>query len=638
MKILSDILTHPLTDEEFLDKKRHDLKEKCEGVRAEISELAKSADFKAKTLEAAEMYMQNLYVLPGTGGKPFFVGNPPKWSEKPVEDEEYLYSLNRLYDMPYLCRAYVMTGERRYAEKAVENVMSWIDGCPRPSLDMNDEDLVATFQGLTPWRLLECGIRAFESWSCFYTTLILSDVMTPDVHARYVSSLYEHAEVISKISPLAWPDAAHNHYLHEMLGLLIIACRFPELDRAAEWREQAAREMFRTVKAQIDFDGSQVEACANYHDICLDMIAQGLGVCKEYSIDVPDDIKALVERAYEHSVWTVTPVGYITSVGDSYMLPKYIPSLVEGYYKREGNVGPYAAILPLMDRQSFAGVPDCEFDKAEKTAQSLPGGLRNCRGIGQIIGRTGWTRDDAFFLLNCRSPVFNGHAQQDPMSFSLVMDGSDVVTDPSYLTYNDDEHRRKYKSIKYHSSLTFSEREPYEYVSRWEFTEQKRGSTEKAYSGNGFLAADASHDNYAPAEHRRLCALIDKDTFVVVDDVYNPGAEEINLRFHMGTPDYQLTAVGATNGRVNVLLPEGEKCVLSANKSVFTDIELPTAIIKVKVASLLKRDIYVSVITMRGDVSAPIARREGDVITVTFSRGEKTEGIEWKFADYCKRI
>ena len=637
MKTLSEILTHPLTAEELLNKKRAEFGKKCEDARAEILELSKNAEFKKTILDAAEMYMQNLYILPGTGGKPFFVGNPPKWSEKPVEDEEYLYSLNRLYDLPYLCKAYLMTGERKYADKAVANVMSWIHDCKRPSLDMDDKSLVSTFQGLTPWRLLECGVRAFESWSDFYIYLLHSEAMTPEAHADYVCSLYEHAEVISRISPLAWPDAAHNHYLHEMLGLLIVACRFSELDRAAEWREQAAREMFRTVRSQIDSDGAQIEACANYHDICLDMIAKGLAVCCEYSVEVPEDIGILINRAYEHSVWTVTPVGYITSVGDSYMLPKYIPRLLDGYYKREGNVGPYAAILPLIDRTSCAAIPDSEFEAASKISPMLEGGLRNCRGIGQIIGRTGWTRDDAFFLLNCKSPVFNGHAQQDPMSFSLVMGGEDVVTDPSYLTYNDDEYRRKYKSIKYHSSLTFDEREPYEYISRWEFTEQKRGSTEKAYSSEGFLGADASHDNYAPAEHRRLCALIEKDTFIVCDDVYNPDGAEINIRFHMGTPDYVLTEGGATNGKVNLILPSGEKTITDEYKSLFTDIELPTRLVRVKTASNRERDVYLSIITTRSDVHSPSVTKTDDVVTVTLERNGKTEKIEWSFANYCKR-
>ena len=398
MKDLSEILNKQMTEEQYLEYKRASLSAIFDKKIAEVTCLKDNDEIREAIIASAEQYMQNLFVLPGTGGKPYFVGNPPKWDVLPFADEEYLYSLNRLYEIPSLCKAYHLTGDEKYAKKALSDIDSWIQTCARPSLDGDAAYLFDTFQGITPWRLLECGIRMFESWNDAYKYLLSSPAMTPELHARFVASLYEHAEVISLVSPIAWPDAAHNHYLHEMMGLLIVGCRYPELKRAAEWRDMAVREIFRAIRAQIMPDGAQVEGCANYHDICLDMIAKCMDVMAEYEIDVPLEMRELIERAYEYSVWTFTPAGHITSIGDSYMIPKYIPSLVDGHYKSYGNVGEYEKILPLVDRLACVGTPDSEFERASASYGTHTGGVRHYRSVGQIFGRTGWTKEDGILF------------------------------------------------------------------------------------------------------------------------------------------------------------------------------------------------------------------------------------------------
>ena len=224
------------------------------------------------------------------------------------------------------------------------------------------------------------------------------------------------------------------------------------------------------------------------------------------------------------------------------------------------------------------------------------------------------------------------------MTFSLVMGGEDVVVDPSYLNYNEDENRRKYKSIKYHSCLTFGDREPFEYLTRWTFGEQKAGSTASAYEGDGLLGADAYHENYDPAQHRRLCALLDKDTFLVLDDVYNPARECVRLRFHMSTREYSRLGNTVTNGRVWVYLPCGRQEIIPATKSPFTDIEEPSSIILTEPKAQGERELYLTVFSTRGDISDTAAVRRGEEIEISITRNGKREMLSWKFNDYCKKI
>ncbi len=635
MRTIAEILTEPCSEEEYLDKKRIIFKQKHDAFVSEISALSNDKQFVDATLSLSEQYMNNLFILPGTEGKPFFVGDPPRWNERPVSDEEYVFSLNRLHEIIPLSHAYILTNDKKYAEKAISDILDWIHSCPRPTMPEDKKELVRVFNGVSAWRILECGIRLFESFNAVYQYLLFSEPMTPSAHAEYVSSVYEQAEILSLVSPVAWPKADHNHYIHEMLGLLVTALHFPEFKTSKAWLEQSTRELFRAIRAQITEEGAQCEGCANYHDICLDMIAKALKEMSDNGIPLPSDIKTLTERAYGYSAWTLSPTGRLASVGDSFMLPKTLPALIDGYYKREGTLGPYGAVVPLIDRTLCSAVPNAVFDAESEKADKSTADIRHYRSVGQIIARTGWNPDDSYFHFICKTPVVNGHAHIDPMSFTLVMRGQDVVTDPSYYTYQDGEARRRYKSIKYHSSLTFNDREPFEYVSTWKYTPQKNGNTLSVYKEKDLLAGDAYHENYAPAEHRRLTALLGKDIFVICDDVYNPCLEKITLRFHLDTRDYSLTPFGASDGRVNIFLPSGRCAMENATKSPFTDLSEPTEILSVEPVISGEKAVYVTVFSLYDGIKASAVRIGGEIrISITDGKQYSRE-LVWRPGEYC---
>lgn len=78
----------------------------------------------------ADEYLKGMMVLCGTMGKPYFVGNPPRWADNPVGDVEYIFMLNRMEHWPVLLQAYYLTGDKVYAEKVVSELDNWINTCP----------------------------------------------------------------------------------------------------------------------------------------------------------------------------------------------------------------------------------------------------------------------------------------------------------------------------------------------------------------------------------------------------------------------------------------------------------------------------------------------------------------------------
>src|SRR5690606_33316102 len=104
-------------------------------------------------LAAADLAVRGELRLPGTGGKPAFVGNPPDWHRIANKDKEYLWGLNRMLHWIPLLQAYALSGEARYAEKVVTELDDWLERCPPPPLDAP----VKAYDRVNPWRMLEVG-------------------------------------------------------------------------------------------------------------------------------------------------------------------------------------------------------------------------------------------------------------------------------------------------------------------------------------------------------------------------------------------------------------------------------------------------------------------------------------------------
>jgi len=506
--------------------------------------------------------------------------------------------------------------------------MNWIECCPRPALLTDDAAYVRrNFNGLSPWRALEIGIRLFSTWMVSYQRLIMCPLMTAEVHEKFVISLYEQAEVLAEASPILWPRADHNHYIHEVLGLLVVACNFPEWKKSAEWRGQAIREMVRCAQAQITPEGGQIEGCPGYHDISVGMLISTAEIMQENGIDIPAELAQCIDSAANYSAWTLKPTGLIASVGDSAINCAAIAPHARQYKKIFGSYGAYGKCLPL--------IPGCE----AAPISDEPAGVYHFRTLGQITARTGWSKTDSFFMLICHTPVNNGHSHQDPMNFLLTLQGEDIITDPSFYTYTNGEGRKRFKSPEYHSCLTFGGRPPFEYLNTWSFGPQKPGATAVVYESHGahsLLAGDASHENYAPAEHRRLCALIDDDLFIVADDVKNPAQEAVRLYFHMDARVWEKTAEGAASPRIRAILPEDTAWELAdSEKSPRVDRLEPSQRIIVTDGKPAAERIYLTVFSADPTVRDAAAVRTERGVEISLKKTGEAIRLLWKFGESC---
>ena len=641
--LLNDILKSNYTDAEYLEHQRKLHKERCDKaiawVKKDVNNPARMEDLR----KMGSHSMQNMFILPGTRGVRMHVGTPPAWNECRTDDEEYLWVLNRTHYFNELTALYHLTGEREYAEKVLSDMENWIDTCPLgplPNENTTPEEMQAirkTFSGLNPWRSLEVGIRMFDSWNLAYERLLHTEMMTPALHSKIAYSFYEHALVLREMSPRYWPNADHNHYLHEMLGLLLIACIFPDFKESDAWHEFAIHELGRCAKAQFTEDGGQIEGSPNYHNGCLSMFLSLVDVARKFDLSLPDNILNICSKATDYAIATIGPDGIIAPFGDTGYLT-IGPNLIRRYYGCFGELGPCAKLFAIHGTTDPDVVPEIEQAKAREYALSAPAEDNLQRQLDQYFARTGWTRESSAFAFMCHSPVCNGHSQIDPMTFILYLNGDPIVVDPSYYTYRECEERKLFKSPEYHSCLTFDNKHPYEYVTRWSFTPQREGKIRKSYRLPGVFAADASHHGYDPDYHKRLCALVGDDVFLVADDVANVTGTDVRIYFHMDDPTIKVESGVAKSDRITVLLPDGmsAECV-PANKSLHTDSLVPTSRIILTDTAHKSRQ-YLTVFTKRDDVTDPKIERTDAGVKISYMQGGEEVKFLWSFTNSLKRI
>ena len=640
---LNDILTRQFTDAEYLEHQRALHKERCDKAIAFVKKDAGNEELIGKMKKEAEYSMKNLFCIPGSRGLRIDVGTPPRWSDSITDDEEGLWVLNRTHYFNDLTKLYHLVGEKAYAEKVLFDLENWIDTCPLPKLiDENTtaeeyQQIRRTFSGLTPWRSLEVGIRMFDSWNFAYDHLLHSELMTPELHTKIVRSFYEHGVVLRTMSPIYWPKADHNHYLHEMLGLLGITCLFPELKEADAWREFAVHELGRCAKAQFTEDGGQIEGSPNYHHGCLIMFFSFVELARTFNIAVPEYILDICRKATEYDLATLGADGVITPFGDT-GCNVIGPKLAYRYYTAFGDLGPTAKIFSLHPHLDTDIIPEDVQAAARDLAKNAPGEDNRQRQIDQYFARTGWNRDDSQFGFMCHSPVCNGHSHQDPMTFTLYLNGDLIVVDPSHYTYRECPERRLFKSAEYHSTLTFNNKPAYEYVSRWSFGPQKEGKLRNFYKLDGVFAADASHHGYDPDYHKRLCALVGRDVFLVADDVVNLTETDVRIYFHMDDPTVQIDGGMARSERINVLLPDGVGAeAVPSEKSTNGDIKQPSSRI-ILTDTAHKSRLYLTVFTKRDDVTDHKIRRTDAGVEISYKQAGEEVKLLWSFTNSLKKL
>ena len=566
----------PLADKESFLLSHHFRSEAAGLLRAAQCVQVNHPEYARSILLAADQALAGLHILPGTGAAPYFAGDPIRWTQNSVGDAEYVWVLNRMNHWKTLGQATLLTGDRRYGQKILSEWLHWIECCPPP--DLSESNWWDTLHSVTPWRCLEVGIRSFDSWYVTLNYLSAAEMLTPDILAPIVGSIEAHGRILNEFSPQIWPNANHNHFLMEMLGLLSIACRYSHLPQASAWRETACRSLERCMETQMTAEGGQIEGCPHYHNACVDFFNRALGLARQYGIKFSEGFRAGHQRSIEYTLHSTRPTGRGIPWGDSDPDLRPIPAAF-GAYQATGDLDPLRILNRLVGPETMTRClhdfiweePEIDEIRASISAPPtrLPNPIRWHRALEQATVRSGWDADALSIFLACRTPVDNGHAHIDPGSFDLCALGKVLIVDPGRFTYREGSGRYEFKRAASHTMLLVDEGDPFEYRGSWGFGPQREGRVADVTTGTGWVRIVAQHENYYPTIHRRTMFAVGARCVVLVDEVTGlQPTQTVQLYFHIDSTTLawkENPGIAQTNdphANVAILGPDGLKCSL----------------------------------------------------------------------------
>lgn len=117
----------------------------------------------------------------------------------------------------------------------------------------------------------------------------------------FARSVYEHGDHL--INNLEWnPDAVGNHYLADIVGLLVVASYLPSTAEIDAWLAFAVQELVKETDRQFLSDGANFEASTSYHGLCAEMVTYGTAVVLGLGSK-----KRLALRSYDPTLHQVQP-------------------------------------------------------------------------------------------------------------------------------------------------------------------------------------------------------------------------------------------------------------------------------------------------------------------------------------------
>jgi hypothetical protein len=445
-----------------------------------------------------------------------------------ASDAKVPWELSRSHHLLTLARAGRIFDDERFAAEAANQLGAWLTGNP-PGVGINWVNTMEVALRATNWVF---ALRTLEPWCPLKNPLRSSVTRSLQVHGRHIAANLEGT-----------PYLRSNHYLSDILGLLVVGASLEGDADAERWFRQAHRAFEREITTEVHDDGVGFEASLSYHGLALeifllaDAIAEAHG--RPFSGRFRDRLIRMVEasRALQH------PDGRLPQFGDSDS-GRVLPAGFGRKPTLDHLLWLGSAILGL-DRPSLAepheevawtlGVPTWEHLARQPVAPPPVGSAFPNAGFYVLRGR------QSQVVVHCGDVGQNGnggHAHNDLLSFELSLGVPVVVDSGTYVYTSDPVARNRFRGTASHNTVVVAESEinPMMNAGLFRLKQVAHPSVGVWEETTERVHLVASHDGYrrlaTPVIHRREFTL-DRmtDLLNVVDDL--EGSGEANAKSYL---------------------------------------------------------------------------------------------------------
>jgi Heparinase II/III-like protein/Heparinase II/III N-terminus len=444
-------------------------------------------------------------------------------------DAKVPWELSRCHHLLTLARAGRIFQDKRFASEIAEQLDGWLTANP-PGMGINWVNTMEVALRVVNWIAI---IEALESWEPLTDPLRSKVTRSLQVHGRHIATNLEGT-----------PYLRSNHYLSDILGLLVLGASLRGDPGAPKWFRQAHAAFEREIRKEVHDDGVGFEASLSYHGLALEIFLLAKTVAERHGRPFSPRFRERLVRMVEASRALRHPDGRFPQIGDSDS-----GRVLPGGFGRGASLDHLlwlgAATLDL--ERPFPREPDEEvaWTLGAEAWQRLAEQPVATRPSGTAFPDSGFyvlKSEGTHVVVRCGGVGQNGnggHAHNDLFSFELSHGPSLIIDSGTYAYTSDPEARNHFRATESHNTVVVAEAEinpmmetelfrlkqvAHPHVEAWEETSERV-----------FLAA--WHDGYTrlspPVIHRREFTL-DRmtDNFEVVDELEGQGRGDAKTRLH----------------------------------------------------------------------------------------------------------
>ncbi|MBS1863414.1 MAG: alginate lyase family protein [Actinobacteria bacterium] len=333
----------------------------------------------------------------------------------PGADVKMPWELSRFQHLPLLAAAFRLSGDDLYLDELGAQLTGWIEANP-VEFGVNwvcTMDVAIRAANWIAALVIAAPEAAAERWAQPVAASLL-------LHGRFIRS---HPE---------WAPVRSNHYLSDVVGLLVVASLFAAGEEGAGWLAWAKDELLAEIEHEVRDDGCSHEASIPYHRLVTELFLCGADVLRAApGATLPTSFEQKLDRMLDFVAAYTRPDGLAPQLGDNDD-GRFLP------------LGDYGKADPRSHLHLFA--------QADRDPPPAPSSIGFPDG-GYFVLRRG----DIYLLIRCGDTGLGGeggHAHNDQLSFELCYRGEPLIEDPGAYRYAPDARLRKlFRSTGFHATM-----------------------------------------------------------------------------------------------------------------------------------------------------------------------------------------
>lgn len=461
-------------------------------------------------------------------------------------DVKYPWELARCQHWNTLAQAYLITGETSYAQEIADQLDDFMEANP-------------IGYGVNYTCTMDVGIRALN-WVLAFDALRNCDALDEDWWGRAYQALYDHCVFIFENLENHY-EVTSNHFLSNVVGLHYACQPFRGHEQGREWDAFCRKALEEEIIVQVLDDGADYESSIPYHRLVTELFMGSGWLAKSKGEPLSEQYYARLTDMMNYLTGIMRPDGLMPQVGDADDGRLHI-------FSRFGSWNPQSAMHMLAPAGVLLGreewLRQAGYDGAWEAlwwgmnghaadGESLTAVCRLFPDAGHAVWRSGGD-----YLLVCNSIVgtkgFGNHKHNDQLSFEFHHGGRPLIVDPgSYVYTSDFDTRNRFRSSRYHNTVTVDDVEQNEMRPEWIFRMFESGTPEHLHfedDGNTIRYA-GKHVGYNRLDesvtHYREFKYLKYDNVLLVRDRFEgSGAHVLKWHFHCAPEVRPFSSNGST--------------------------------------------------------------------------------------------